>query len=197
METFVTALLGSGLGAALVTALFQLWNSIRENELQFIKNQLRGLYGPLYYFTCLNKNLFDLCKNYHTAYRKEYIDKKISPESKIDFRKEAEAMIEEVNSYITDVMQNNVKILELFEKSWDLIDPDDVEIFSQFQIDMARMKRIGDQMLRTPLAAIEHLGPISFMRPQMIDRVKDKWDLKRKRMEQLTKGFFGRARSEN
>jgi hypothetical protein len=184
--TFIMALLGGSVGAAVVTAFFQIWSSMRKSELQIVQNQLRGLYGPLYYFTCLNKALFDLYNYYHAAYDKEYIGKNIALEAKEDFQKEAVAMLEEGNSYInTEVMQNNTKIIALLEKN--LIDPDDVEIFSQFQIDMARLKRTGNQTIRTAFSLEEHIGSVSFMRPKMIDRVKEKWDLKRERMDQLAK----------
>ena len=86
-------------------------------------------------------------------------------------------------------MQNNAKILILLEKNWHLIDADDVEIFSEFQIDMSRLKRTDGQNLITALSAKEHIGPISFMRPAMIDRVKEKWGVKRIREEQLAKGW--------
>ena len=92
-------------------------------------------------------------------------------------------------------MQNNEKIIALLEKNWHLIDFDDVEIFSEFQIDMARLKRFENQTLGIALSAKEHIGSVSFMRPKMIDRVEEKWSLKRKRVEQLTKGrsCFGRT----
>ena len=85
-------------------------------------------------------------------------------------------------------MQNNAKIIELLEKNWHLIDLDDVEIYSRFQIDMARLKRSEGQSFRTTISLREHLGNVSFMRPNMIERVEAKWCLKRNRVEQLTKG---------
>ena len=105
------------------------------------------------------------------------------------FKKEATALLDEANSYInTEVMQNNAKIIELLEKNWHLIDPDDVEIFSKFQIDMARLKRSKGQSFRTAISLKEGLGNVSFMRPNMIERAEAKWRLKRNRVEQLTKG---------
>ena len=190
MMTFIMAFFGSSVGAALITALFQIWHGMRQSELRIVQNQLSGLYGPLYYFTCLNKAMFDLYKKYHSAYDKEYKDKNIAPEAAEAFQKEAIAMLEEANSYInTEVIQNNEKILILLEKNWHLIDADDVEIFSEFQIDMSRLKRTEGQTLRIVFSTKEHIGSVSFMRPEMIDRVKEKWSLKRKREEQLAKGW--------
>jgi len=187
--TFLMALLGSSVGVAIVTALFQLLATMRQGEFQIIQNQLSGLYGPLYYFTCLNKALFALYEDYHKTYNEEFKDTNIAPESMEAFQNEATALLDEANSYInTEVMQNNAKILELFEKNWHLIDPDDVEIFSKFQIDMARLKRSEGQSFRTALSLKEHLGNVSFMRPNVIERAESKWRLKRNRIEQLTKG---------
>lgn len=187
--TFLMALLGSGVGVAIVTALFQIWATMRQGELQIIQNQLSGLYGPLYYFTCLNKALFDLYNDYHKAYDEEFKDTNIAPESMESFKEEATALLDEANSYInTEVMQNNAKIIELLEKNWHLIDPDDVEIFSKFQIDMARLKRSEGQSFRAAISLKERLGNVSFMRPDMIERAEAKWRLKRNRVEQLTKG---------
>lgn len=187
--TFLMALLGSGVGVAIVTALFQIWTTMRQGELQIIQNQLSGLYGPLYYFTCLNKALFDLYNDYHKVYDEEFKDTNIAPESMEYFKKEATAHLDEANSYInTEVMQNNAKIIELLEKNWHLIDPDDVEIFSKFQIDMARLKRSKGQSFRTAISLKEGLSNVSFMQPNMIERSEAKWRLKRNRVEQLTKG---------
>ena len=188
--TFIMAFFGSSVGAALITALFQIWHGMRQSELRIVQNQLSGLYGPLYYFTCLNKAMFDLYKKYHSAYDKEYMDPNNAPEVTEAVQNESIALLEEANSYIeTEVMQNNAKILILLEKNWHLIDADDVEIFSEFQIDMSRLKRTDGQNLITALSAKEHIGPISFMRPAMIDRVKEKWGVKRIREEQLAKGW--------
>ena len=195
--TFLMALLGSSAGVAIVTALFQIWATMRQGELQIIQNQLSGLYGPLYYFTCLNKALFDLYGDYHKAYDKEFKETNIARESMETFKREATALLDEANSYInSEVMQNNGKIVELLEKNWDLIDSDDVEMFSRFQIDMARIKRSEGQTFGTAFSLKEHLGNVSFMRPNLIERVEVKWGLKRKRMEQLTKGtkIFCRTR---
>jgi hypothetical protein len=187
--TFLMALLGSSAGAAIITALFQIWATMRQGELQIIQNQLIGLYGPLYYFTCLNKALFDLYNNYHKTYNQEFKDTNIARESMEAVQKEATALLDEANSYInTEVMQNNTKILKLLEQNWHLIDPDDVEIFSKFQIDMARLKRSKGQSFRTALSLKEHLGNVSFMRPDVIEAAEAKWRFKRNRVVQLTKG---------
>jgi len=187
--SFITVLLGSSLGAALVTAGFQIWNSMRQGELQNIQDKLKWLYGPLFFFTRLNEDLFNIYRKYQEACAKEYKDKLPTPENAQDLQQQLDQLLQEGNSYIeTEVIQNNDKIIPLLEKYWYLIDFDDVEIFSQFLIDMIMYKRIKDQTIRTALIIKKHIGSISFMRPEMIERVKEKFGSKIEREKELTLG---------
>ncbi len=187
--SFITVLLGSSLGAALVTAGFQIWNSMRQGELQNIQDKLRWLYGPLFSFTRLNEDLFNLQRNIMEACAKEYGDTRPTPENAQDLQQQVNQVFEEANYYVeTEVIQNNEKIIPLLEKYWYLIDFDDVEIFSQFRIDAIMYKRIKGQTIKTALIIKRHLGNISFMRPEMIERVKKKFASKIQREKQLTLG---------
>jgi len=71
MNTFFTVLLGSGIGAAIVTVFFELWASSRRSEIDHLQQQLERVYGPLYYFTSQNCAIFELCEKYVDAHRKE------------------------------------------------------------------------------------------------------------------------------
>jgi hypothetical protein len=62
--TFITVLLGSSVSTAIVTATFQLWTSRRQRELSALQEQVSKLYGPLFCFTSLNQELFDLYADY-------------------------------------------------------------------------------------------------------------------------------------
>ncbi|MCX5891937.1 MAG: hypothetical protein NTW80_03030 [Deltaproteobacteria bacterium] len=79
--SFITVLLGSSLGAAFVTAVLQIWNSMRQGELQNIQDKLKWLYGPLFSFTCLNEDLINLCRQHEEAWGKEYKDTLPTPEN--------------------------------------------------------------------------------------------------------------------
>jgi hypothetical protein len=185
--SFITVLLGSSIGAALVTAGFQIWNSMRQGELQNIQAKLKGLYGPLFFFTSLNEGLFKLYSNYQTAISNEYEDKLPTPKNAQQLQQELDKLFKEANSYIEiEVIQNNDKIIPLLENNWYLIDFDDVELFSQFLIDIAMLKRINGQTTKTALIIKRYIGAISFMRPEMIARVKQKFASKIDREKQLT-----------
>jgi hypothetical protein len=185
--TFLTVLLGSSVGAALVTSLFHWWSSRKERQIQALDGQLRGLYGPLNYFTSLNESLFYLYEDYHKAYDKEFSGEKFAEQAKEVVQKEAVAFLEEANSYIRgEVQENNRHVIDILQQNWHLIDPDDVEHFSKFQIDMSRLKRTGEQNGSTSFNAHHYLGPISYMRPDMIHRVREKFEKKQKKYRKLT-----------
>jgi hypothetical protein len=91
------------------------------------------------------------------------------------------------NTYIRIVTQNNERILDVLRNNYSYIDPDDVEVFRQLVIDYTRLKTEVDESgrLNTPLEIYEHIGEISFMRPEFITRVKEKFNSKKKELESL------------
>lgn len=191
MQTFwtiTTTVLGSGACAALFSALLQWWSNRREREWSSFNEQLSKLYGPLFFFTSRNESLFRLYDDYHKAYDTEYGGKKFAPEAHDRAMKEAKALLEEANSYIrTEVKENNQKVIGLLQGNWHLVDLDDLELFSTFQVDVSRLQRTDDgTFAHTSFVTHQHIGPISYMRPEMITRVKEKFMSKRGRLEQLT-----------
>jgi hypothetical protein len=187
MNTFwslLPAFLGSTLGVTLVTFLWQWWTGRRENELTVLRDQLSKVYGPLCYFTWQNEKLFKLCAEYSKVYNAEFCEKQYAPEAQDSVGESAMKMIEESNSYIDDVKNNNKQVLALLRDNWHLVDVDDFECFSDFHVDMSRLER-WQSGRNLNFALHRHLGPISFMRQEMIDRVKEKFSRKRKRLDQL------------
>ena len=184
--TFTTVLLGSSVGAAIVTGLFQWRSSRREREAKYLDEQLRGLYGPLHYLIRYNQSLFNLNQDYHKAYSKEFASKEFAESAMETISREARAFIEEANSYLTqEVQENNQRIMDVLQENWHLIDPDDIEDFSTFQLDMSRLRRTGEKSLMISIILDQHLGPIYYTRPQMIQRVKNKFESKQARYRKL------------
>lgn len=190
-STFVIALLGGSAAAAVITILYQEKSTSRQRQMEFLNTQLRNLYGPLYFFTSQNERLFKLSRKILGAYNAEFIDKQWAEESMNDVRKEANATIDLSNEYVQMVVKNNVKVIEILQKNWQLIDWDDIPIFSQFQVDFIRFKTEVEEKAqrgtRTTFLVHEHLGNISYMRPDMIKRVEDKWEVKRNQIASLMK----------
>lgn len=75
----------------------------------------------------------------------------------------------------------------MLRNNYSYIDIDDVEIFRQLVVGYTRLKIELDESgrLNTPLKIYEHLGNISFMRPEFIKRVKEKFDSKKRELELL------------
>jgi len=186
-NTFIGALIGGGIGAAAVTALFDIWASKTQVNITLLQDQLRELYGPLYFLTRQNQALFDLCNKYHEAYDKTFSGKKYADEAFPRVQQEMQAMIEDANQYIKQVELNDQKALDLLEKSWHHADPDDIDIFIEFQIDYSRLILGRKESFATVIATHQHIGNISYMRPSMIERVESKWTTKKAELVKLSR----------
>jgi hypothetical protein len=188
-------LIFSFLGGGVVVAIFD-WIRINRAErvsrrLSTLNNQLRYLYGPLYFFTSQNEKCFELNDSILRAYRKEYIEKEYSNDAHTqeNLRKETMLTLDIANAYVSLATQNNEKIIEILQDNYSYIDPEDVDIFQQIVVDYNRLKteRYESGKLKTPLEIYEHIGEIFFMRPDFIRRVKSKFTVKKNEIESLDK----------
>lgn len=185
--SFLVVFLGSSVGAAAVTIGWEWWKGRRQRELEVLQHQLEKLYGPLFYFTSLNQSLFGLYDEYHKAYRAEYIERKYASEARERVRGQAKALLEEANSYIQEVKENNQRIIEILQEHWHLIELDDLELFSTFHVDMSRLKRTQEEQASlTSSTTDDYLGPIFHMRQEMMERVSNRFHEKKKRFDELT-----------
>ena len=187
MITFFTVLLGSGIGAAIVTVFFDLWASCRRSEIDHLQQQLAKVYGPLYYFTSQNHELFELHTKYLDAHRKEPAICEYAEESRGKVREQKNALIDAANSYVDEVVKNNLKVMDVLRDGWHLIDPNDVEVFAKFKVDYIRFLKLADEDETVKMIAQENIGDISYMRLQMMEHVKKKWTEKRYRVEELSR----------
>ena len=91
--------------------------------------------------------------------------------------------------YIDQVIVNNDRILRIFESNYSLIEPDDVEVFKQFDVDLARHKVEIDEdgRTKTPHQIHEHIGNISFMRPGFIETVNRRFEGKKAELDKLVR----------
>jgi len=188
-------LIFSFLGGGVVVAIFD-WIRINKAEkisrrVDILNNQIRHLYGPLYFFTSQNEKCFALNDSILKAYRKEYVDVKFSdnPHTQENLRQRTTVTLDIANAYVNLSTQNNEKIIEILRDNYSFIDPEDVDLFQQFVIDYTRLKTELDDSgkLKTPLEIYERVGEISFMRPDFIERVKAKFNSKKKEMEKLNR----------
>ncbi|MCH7962368.1 MAG: hypothetical protein IH852_00345 [Bacteroidetes bacterium] len=189
--TFLTSFLGGGILGALINWARAERSEKKEREINSLEKQIRELYGPLYYFISQAEKLFELNKKFHNAYQKEYIDTEYSQDegTRKILDEETSQTLGIANKYISYVQSNNSKIKEVLDKSYPFIDPEDIEIFLMFFEHHIRLNTERDEegILNTPLRIYKHIGDISFLRPEVIKRIKEKFLSKKERLEKLLK----------
>jgi hypothetical protein len=193
METsaLVISFLGGGVTSALIVQLFALRAARKERTLKLLEEQIRELYGPLFYLVSQSERLFELNKQFHDAYKKEFIDKKYSDNALTRERVDSstEATIQLANQYVKQIETNNEKISKILDNKFSYIDPMDIEIFLLFFEHRVRFTTERDEegKLKTPSRIYSHIGDISYLRPEFIKRVKSKFLSKKQKLDKLSK----------
>jgi hypothetical protein len=191
----IIRLVFSFLGGGLVSAITQWVRSARserkERRIKYLTGQIQNLYGPLFFLTSQNESYFKLNRAFHGAYGTEYIGQNWSKDSITQERvKEAASQtLSLANTYVDLVVTNNDKILALLQQNYSYIDTDDVEVCQSLVVDYTRMKTEMDDdgKLVTPMRIYGHIGEISFMRPEFMERVKTKFFAKKDEIEAHSK----------
>ena len=85
------------------------------------------------------------------------------------------------DEYIEIVKNNNERVISILTENYTFIDHDDVEVFQRFVVDHTRLKtEISENGKRNiPLRIYRRIGDISFMRPEFMERVGNKFHQKR------------------
>lgn len=189
--SLIVSFLGGGISGALINWVRAERAEKKEREIRLLDDQIRKLYGPLYYFITQSEKLFELTHRFHNAYDKEYVKKKYSTEeyTRKVLKEKTKKTLDIANKYISGVESNNLRIKEILDNNYSLIDPDDIELFSVFYEDHIRLltERNDEGRIETPFEIYERLGNISFLRPEIIERVKEKFLKKKKGLDNLLK----------
>ena len=171
------------LGGCIVGAAIH-WASITRIEKEkrhssYIHEQLEKLYGPLYFLTSQNEELFKLSKNILSAHREYFDGQEWSSNEKTQesVRSQSKATIELSNEYSRQVVKNNETIVEILRNNYAFIDSNDIVIFQEFVIDALRMnKEINEDRLKEiPIDIYYALGEISYSRTEFLDGIKNKF----------------------
>ena len=164
-------------------------SEIDARKFESLKDQLTHLYGPLYFLTSQNDDLFKLYKKYHKVYEIEYGSKEWSQDdhTQTELDKELDAFFKISNDFMEVVKENNYKIIELLANKYTYIDIDDIDDFRDFSVDYIRMKIEINRIdkLKVPYRIYKRIGEISYMRPKFIKRVNKKFHLKYDEMEEM------------
>jgi len=191
METL--QLIVAFLGGGVLVGIFE-WIRTRISEKEtrkydFLTDQIRNLYGPLYFLTAQNEGLFKLYDKFRGAYQKEYVEVEWSQDedTQKNLKEGMDAFFKISNSYMDIVKENNDKLINIMADNYTYIDPEDIEPFQQFVVDYNRMKNEMDRPdgLRVDLRIYHHIGEISYMRPKFIELIKERFEIKYQQLQEM------------
>lgn len=185
----IISFLGGGLISGIINWLRSHHSEKKAQKISNLQAKIQNLYAPLQFFALQNENYFELNKQFHAAYQIEYEGENLSRDETTHkhLEQESKLTLNIANKYIKMVTENNEKILEIIKNNYAYIDSDDVEVLSKFIVDYIRLKTETDDFgrLNTPLQIYEHIGSISFMRPEFITHIKEKFNTKKKELDAL------------
>lgn len=191
--TFLASLFGGGIIGAVINAAGTERARQKERKINFLDKQIRELYGPLYYFVSQAEKLFELNNKFHDAYKEEYINKQYSLDEHTQkiLNDESDNTLNIANKYVSYVEDNNNKIKEIIDSNYSLIDPDDIKIFVTFFEHHIRLKTERENgKLSTPFKVYKHIGNISFLKPEFINKIKEKFLNKKDKLQKLINQFL-------
>jgi hypothetical protein len=184
------SIVGGGLIGAVVNWISSSRAARRAREADFIRDQLRLLYGPLFFFTSQNDELFKLAGNVQDVRRAIFEDKNWSTDehTQAALGQQHMATIEMANAYVERVVKNNERIMDILENNWHVVDSGDIEVLSRFRVDYTRylVEVMGPGKKDVPLSVVRQLGPIPFIRPDFIACVRTTFERLRERLMKLT-----------
>jgi len=192
----VITFLGGGLVVAVLDWIRTARSEMRQREILYLQDQLRLLYGPLHMLLAQNEKLMQFGKRIHDAYRAEFFGKKFAESSQQTVDDPAHRTIELANAYGDQVRENNARIMELIEKNWSLVDIEDFDTLSQFQLHHIRMRLEFEQKMIQGITFLvrEHLGEITFFDSDFVKRFADKRKAKQERLASLLNPGWWRRR---
>ena len=177
--TLIVSIMGGGVIVGVMEWIRSVWSAKKEQKISFLDKQIRELYGPLNYFVCQTERLFELNTKIHNAYKIEYIDTKYGNDkiTRKNLDEKVNITLDIANKYISYAENNNLKIEEILNKNYSLIDPDDIELFLTFFENHIRSSTERDKSgkLEIPLEIYKKIGDIYFLKPDFIKKVKEKF----------------------
>ena len=185
----IFSFLGGGLVAGLLDWLRANRSEKKARKVSALSAQIQNLYGPLQFFSSQNESIFKHHDDLHAAYKAAYAGEKWSQDedTQKNLKEQNNSHYNLLNAYIAIVVKNNDRILEILRGNYSYIDPDDIDIFQRFIVDHTRLKTEKDESGRLipTLKVYSSLDEISFMRPEFINRVKEKFNAKKQEMDLL------------
>lgn len=189
--SLIVSFVGGGIISALINWVRTNRADKKDREIKLLDDQIRKLYGPLYFLVSQSEKLFQLNNRFHEAYNEEYCNKSWSQDqhTKETLKEETTITIETANKYVRMVEKNNEKMEEILDNHYPLLDPDDIDTFMVFFEHHTRLNIEKDTngKITTPFRIYKTIGDISFLKPEVIEKIKTKFLNKKKKIENLLK----------
>jgi hypothetical protein len=187
---YTAAFLGGGSIVAVGGWIHSNWSARRAREVEALREQLRSLYGPLYFFTRQNEELLQLHQKVEDARYKFFEGRgaNLDTDALESLSKQHTRVIDLKNTYSQRLIDNNKRVMDLIEKNWHLVDASDVETLAQFQVDHTRylVESEGNGAAGIPFNVLQDLGSIPVARPDLMACARKTFERKRARLVELT-----------
>lgn len=158
----------------------------------YLRSQIKELYGPLVFFAELNEQLWDRHEKIMAAYG-EYFD---GTRTGDPYSRQMTEVINKQNLYGQQIVRNSQSVLPVLRDHWGLLDPADAELVGQYILDTTILDLESDREGPTMPAEfyLPQLGLKSCLGPKWIRRegfakqVREKLTAKQDELGSLTTG---------
>jgi hypothetical protein len=185
--SLIVSFIGGGAVGAVLNWIRANLADKRTRRIKYLEDQLNNLYGPLYFVISQSDKLLEIQKRYQKAYKEEFVDKHYSREQRTQeiLIEEADQTIKIGNEYVNQVRENNNKIKEILDTKFSYIDAEDIELIMNYFYEHFTRLETEDKN-KVPLSIYEHIGNVSFLRPELIEGIKKKFMNKKEELEKLS-----------
>lgn len=184
---FLLSLFGGSIGGLVVFGLTWLKEARatkQQRELTFLHDQAKLLYGPLHLWTALTLKAFERHAQLQNVVDRQCTGEQFKAMSSEYREKATKKLIDLMNSYSAKPREYNQRSLEILTANWHLVDPEDIEVFSEFLLHQQRVElepfevwKEFDIPIRKAL-----VGDFPAIPPAFVKRVNERWDAKRERL---------------
>lgn len=183
----IVSFLGGGIVSAVINWIRSERADKKERKIKFLDDQLRNLYGPIYYFVSQSEKCFELHKSVLKSMDIFFQQNWSNDDRTTEYNNSsAGKSLYIVNLYIKELNFNNQKIKEILDDNYSYIDPDDIEEFILFNEHYLRKSiEIDNGNLIVPKEIYQQIGKISLFSTEFVEKIKLKFKSKKKELYRL------------
>jgi hypothetical protein len=187
-QTLITTLCGGAVGGVLVASIEWIRTSRADQasrRSQYLSEQLRLLYGPVYCYYSRNDRLCKIWSEHSAIHKKQYIDTQYADSARDSVSEEHLAAIAVTNRYADRMVENNNKMVDILTANYGLVDPEDEDNFQNLIAHTIRYQVESREEPRPPMRVALDLPLIHFFQDEVFDAVRKRFSAKRDELRQL------------